>query len=102
MASIPNVFAGVNPAADVTAGGNSTSSASSAPKEDALANKGAFLQLLIAQIKHQDPLNPTDSVQFLSQLAQFSELEQMIGIRDEIKALRGDIAAPAEVNQAAK
>lgn len=99
MASIPNVFAGVNANSDATAGGNS---ASSAAKEDALANKGAFLQLLIAQIKHQDPLNPTDSVQFLSQLAQFSELEQMIGIRDEIKALRGDIAVSAEVSPAAK
>ena len=30
------------------------------------------------------------------------ELEQMIGIRDEIKALRGDIAVPAEVNPAAE
>ena len=102
MASIPNVFAGVNPATDVTSGADSTSPAGSAPKEDALTNKGAFLQLLIAQIKHQDPLNPTDSVQFLSQLAQFSELEQMIGIRDEIKALRGDIAVPAEVSPAAE
>jgi flagellar basal-body rod modification protein FlgD len=99
MASIPNVFAGVNANSDAAAGGNS---ASSAAKEDALTDKGAFLQLLIAQIKHQDPLNPTDSVQFLSQLAQFSELEQMIGIRDEIKALRGDIAVPAEVNPAAE
>jgi len=102
MASIPNVLAGVNANSDAAAGGNGAPSASSAPKEDALANKGAFLQLLIAQIKHQDPLNPTDSVQFLSQLAQFSELEQMIGIRDEIKALRGDIAVPAEVNTAAE
>jgi len=64
--------------------------------QDSLGDKEAFLKLLIAQIKNQDPLNPTDSIQFLSQLAQFSELEQMIGIRDEITALRGDIAAPAD------
>ena len=99
MASISNVFAGMNPNSDAAAGGNS---ASLAAKEDALTNKTAFLQLLIAQIKHQDPLNPTDSVQFLSQLAQFSELEQMIGIRDEIKGLRGDVAPPAEVDPAVK
>jgi flagellar basal-body rod modification protein FlgD len=102
MASIPNVFAGVNSTSGLTNGGDSPSPAVSAPKEDPLANKGAFLQLLIAQIKHQDPLNPTDSVQFLSQLAQFSELEQMIGIRDEIKALRGDIAVPAVADPAVK
>ena len=99
MASIPSVFAGINSSA---AGGDGTSSAGSTAKNDALASKDAFLQLLIAQIKNQDPLNPTDSVQFLSQLAQFSELEQMIGIRDEIKGLRGDVAPPAEVDPAAK
>ena len=58
-------------------------------------NKEAFLQLLVAQIKHQNPLNPADGAQFLSQLAQFSELEQMLGIRSEIAGLREDLK-PAE------
>jgi flagellar basal-body rod modification protein FlgD len=66
-----------------------TSSNSQAPATptniDGLANEDTFLQLLVAQIKNQDPLNPTDSVQFLSQLAQFSQLEQLIGIRSELK-----------------
>jgi flagellar basal-body rod modification protein FlgD len=44
-----------------------------------------FLQLLVAQLKNQDPMNPTDSTQFVSQLAQFSELEQVIGIRGDIE-----------------
>ena len=35
-------------------------------------SKDLFLQLLVAQIKNQDPLNPTDSTQFVAQLAQFS------------------------------
>ncbi len=52
---------------------------------NALANENTFLQLLVAQIKNQDPTNPTDSVQFLSQLAQFSQLEQLIGIRQELQ-----------------
>jgi flagellar basal-body rod modification protein FlgD len=51
---------------------------------DGLANENTFLQLLVAQIKNQDPTNPTDSVQFLTQLAQFSQLEQLIGIRQEL------------------
>jgi flagellar basal-body rod modification protein FlgD len=54
--------------------------------------KEAFLQLLVAQIKNQDPLNPADGVQFLAQLAQFSELEQMIEIRQEVEALRSEIS----------
>lgn len=35
-----------------------------------------FLQLLVAQLRNQDPLNPTDSTTFVSQLATFSQLEQ--------------------------
>lgn len=52
-----------------------------------LANKQTFLTLLVAQIKNQNPLNPADGTEFLSQLAQFSELEQLISIREEVEAL---------------
>lgn len=37
-----------------------------------------FLQLLVTQLKHQDPLNPTDNTEFVAQLAQFSQLEQTV------------------------
>lgn len=70
---------------DVGADTASTPPASANAKIDGLANENTFLQLLVAQIKNQDPLNPQDSVQFLSQLAQFSQLEQLIGIRQELK-----------------
>jgi flagellar basal-body rod modification protein FlgD len=49
-------------------------------------NQEMFLQLLVAQLKNQDPLSPTDGTQFVSQLAQFSELEQVIAIRGDIEA----------------
>lgn len=48
---------------------------------DSLANENTFMQLLVSQIKNQDPLNPTDSVQFLGQLTQLSQLEQLVGIK---------------------
>lgn len=44
--------------------------------------KSQFLQLLVAQLKGQDPLNPMDGTQFASQLAQFSSLEELINIRE--------------------
>ena len=43
-----------------------------------------FLQLLVAQIQYQDPTNPTDSTAFVTQLAQFSSLEQLIAIHSDL------------------
>lgn len=43
-----------------------------------------FMQLLVAQIQYQDPTNPTDSTAFVTQLAQFSSLEQLIGIHSDL------------------
>ncbi len=39
--------------------------------------KDAFLNLLVTQMRYQDPLNPTNDKDFLAQMAQFSSLEQM-------------------------
>lgn len=50
----------------------------------ALGKEQVFLQLLVAQIKNQNPLNPTDGTQFMSQLAQFSSLEQLISLNTTV------------------
>ncbi|HVU05606.1 MAG TPA: flagellar hook capping FlgD N-terminal domain-containing protein [Polyangiaceae bacterium] len=49
--------------------------------------KDDFLKLLVAQLKNQDPLAPQDNTQFVAQLAQFSSLEQSMGINDRLDAL---------------
>lgn len=41
------------------------------------SDKNTFLKLLVAQLTHQDPLNPTDDKEFVAQLAQFTSLEQL-------------------------
>jgi flagellar basal-body rod modification protein FlgD len=42
--------------------------------------KDQFVKLLVAQMTHQDPLNPMDSTQMAAQLAQFSSVEQLMNI----------------------
>ena len=50
-------------------------------------DKDMFLQLLVAQMKYQDPMNPTDSSQFLAQSAQFTSLEKMQDVADRTAQL---------------
>ncbi len=48
-----------------------------------------FLELLVAQLKNQDPLSPLEGTDFITQLAQFSSLEQLIGVREGLAAQAG-------------
>jgi len=70
------------------------------PDSGEMIGKDAFLRLLVAQIRNQNPLEPADGIQFITQLAQFSELEQVIQIRQGVEALR-DAARPAPDPEAA-
>lgn len=54
---------------------NSTSSTSSTPSSNSV-DYNTFLQLLIAEMKNQDPTNPMDTSQYMSQFAQLSTVEQ--------------------------
>lgn len=49
--------------------------------------KDEFLQMMIAQLKNQDPLNPLDGTDFTAQLAQFSSLEQLVNMNDQMQNL---------------
>ena len=43
-----------------------------------------FLTLLVAQLENQNPLDPADTEQFTDQLAQFSQVEQLINVNDKL------------------
>jgi flagellar basal-body rod modification protein FlgD len=57
--------------------------------DSASADKDMFLKLLVAQMKYQDPMNPTDSSEFLSQSAQFTALEKMSTTAEQVTQLVG-------------
>jgi flagellar basal-body rod modification protein FlgD len=70
-----------NAVTDTTDGPTTTTSTS--------ADKDLFLQLLVAQMRYQDPSNPTDSSEFLAQTAQFTALEKMQAVADQTQQLVG-------------
>lgn len=61
---------------------NSTSSASASAAQQ---QQSEFLSLLVTQLKEQNPLDPTDGTQFVTQLAQFSSLNELVNINSTLQ-----------------
>jgi len=59
----------------------------------ALAERDTFLRLLVAQVQNQDPLSPQDPIEFVSQLAQFSQLETLLSMRTSLETIEEALAA---------
>ena len=71
----------------LTAAGATTATASTASSTSSSKDKDMFLQLMVAQMKYQDPSNPTDTSAFLSQTAQFTALEKMEKVAEQTAQL---------------
>jgi len=79
-------------------GAAAASATQSSSPDDVSENE--FLQLLVAQIQYQDPTNPTDSTAFVTQLAQFSSLEQLVAIRGDLDSLTSESATGTQNSNA--
>lgn len=56
-------------------------------REDEVLGRDAFLKLLVAQLKNQDPLNPVDNQQFVAQLAQLQSLEELRSLGEALRVM---------------
>ena len=93
-------------AASSAAANTSTVSATSTAAD--LSNQNVFLQLLVAQLKNQDPDSPVDGTTFITQLAQFSELSNSTQelantaqMATDLGSIQQELAPPAMASQAA-
>lgn len=63
---------------------------------DRMASKEMFLQLLVAQIRHQNPLNPANGTEFVAQLAQFTQLEATLDMRKDLDEIRAALTGTGQ------
>ena len=86
---------------DATSGASSASNSSSSASSgintaaNALASEQTFLKLFVAQLQNQDPTQPQDPTQFVTQLAQFSDLEQNLQSRVDLDGILSTLQTDA-------
>lgn len=79
--------------------GLGSASAPAAVRDRRDLGRDQFLELLVAQLKNQDPLSPLAPDEFAAQLAQFSSVEQLTKLNDAFTALQEQTLAGSVVNQ---
>jgi flagellar basal-body rod modification protein FlgD len=70
---------------------STATAASSASGSNSLASQQTFLQLLVAQLQNQDPTQPVQGTEFVTQLATFSDVEQNLAVRQDVDAISNKV-----------
>lgn len=78
----------LNPFTDRLSGQDMAGSLKTPAKQ---SDKNMFMQLLVAQLRNQDPMKPSDGTAFIAQLAQFQQLEESVNTGQNITAIRDDL-----------
>jgi len=60
-------------------------------RERNVLSKDAFLQLLVTQLRNQNPLEPLSNTEYIAQMAQFTAVEQLMNLANEMSALRNNL-----------
>jgi flagellar basal-body rod modification protein FlgD len=88
----------VNP---TSSNSQANSAAASAASTATLANQNVFLQLLVAQLKYQDPDNPASGTEFVTQLAQFADLSNTTDMASDLDAIKAALTSASASTQGA-
>ena len=75
---------------DATKANQTTSTSKTEEKRDNGYNKDMFLQLLVAEMQYQDPLEPSDNSEYVAQLASFTQIEAMQTVQDNMESIQSN------------
>ena len=81
---------------DIFIGGQTDYSSKETEESDDVLGKDAFLTMMVAQLRNQDPLSPMDGTDFTAQLAQFSSLEQQLTTNTNLEAILGELKTSSD------
>lgn len=65
--------------------------------DDGVLGKDDFMKILLTQLSSQDPLQPVQDQEFIAQMAQFSALEQMMNVADQLNQLRNSLGISSDL-----
>lgn len=85
-----SAISGITP---TTQGTGALDSASSTIRNQTMLGKDDFLKLLVTQLQNQDPLDPVNNTEFITQSAQFSSLEALQNIQKDLDSMAGGAGA---------
>jgi len=92
--SSPQLFAPYNTTSNTTSSGASSSNSTTGSNDSNIdLSSNAFITLLVAQLQGQNPLNPMDPTQFVTQLVQFNQLDQLMQINQRLENNSGGSTA---------
>jgi flagellar basal-body rod modification protein FlgD len=70
-----------------TTSSTGSSGTSSTSNSNSLASQQTFLQLLVAQLQNQDPTQPVEGTEFVTQLATFTNVQENLGVEQDVDAM---------------
>jgi len=87
---VNGVYTKTDASKEATSSSSTTSTSKTAASTGSQYNEEMFLQLLIAEMQYQDPLEPTDNGEYVSQLASFTQIEAIQSVQADMQTIQAN------------